>query len=469
MSIYTAVGLPRCLGERRIPRMNSSGFSWCRNALGWLSLLLAACGGTDAVVQPETEQLTLRSDVEPVRRAEDAMSGVFIPPYTECRDGVCTQVAISGCTEPGRYFPDYGSCDIVRTQRPVWPAPPAREPTSDDPRLSDPEFMKELAWVKEQIEASGCTCCHDNRAPGAVVGQWDIGREGIWLDTLSDPGLALFLGLADSSSLGAYPSQENFGFDRTLTGIPTTDTPRMKAFLKRELDRRGMTEEQARAVPPFGGPIYANRVADPEDCREGGFGIDPDSRVQFGATPARYVYVLADGSGNPGVPPNLDLPDGTIWRLDVQPSAAAVASGLRYGTTPPGSFQAFPERDRAPELERGKRYQLYALRDVGVPVANCYFTFGEPVEPAAAPAPAAGAAAPPPAAGSCEMDGFGAPCSADADCTCRAGYCAKMPGEAQGTCTVSGCKEEPSVCPSGYSCLDLSLFAPSLPSICNQP
>jgi hypothetical protein len=186
-------------------------------------------------------------------------------------------------------------------------------------------------------------------------------------------------------------------------------------------------------------------------------GVDPQLAVQFGAAPARYVYVLAEGSDNPGVPPNLDLPQGTLWRLDVLPSAAPVASGLRYGTTPAGSFQAFPERDEAPKLARGKRYQLYALRDVGLPVANCYFTFGDPV--VAAPA----------ATGTPETGSFGTSCQSDANCSAAANYCAKMPGQSSGTCTVTGCKERPSVCPSGYDCFDLSQFAAGLPSICTKP
>jgi hypothetical protein len=79
-------------------------------------------------------------------------------------------------------------------------------------------------------------------------------------------------------------------------------------------------------------------------------------------------------------------------------------------------------------------------------------------------------AAPAPAADSCELpdDGFGATCRVDADCPCRADYCALMPGQTQGTCTVRGCKQDASLCPAGYSCFDLSLFAPDLPSICTR-
>lgn len=424
--------------------------------------------GTEA--ESQSLGITLASDVAPIRRVEDAKSGVFIPPFVDCREGpegkVCTNVAVSGCTEPGKYYPDYASCQVVRTQRPFWPEPPAAEPKSDDPRLSDQAFMDELAWMTEQVEAAACTCCHDSRQNSGLTGQWDIHRGPIWLDTLSDGGLALFAGYADSSSLGAYPSAENHGFDRDQTGIPTTDTPRMQAFLRRELERRGISEAQAREVPPFGGPIYANRIKPPGSCQETGQGIDSELRVQFGGS-ARYVYVLEPRGENPGVPPNLDRPEGTLWRLDVLASAEPVASGVKYGTTPEGTFQAIPEKDRAPELKVGSTYQLYVLRDVGLPIANCLFTFGDAVEMPAASTPAE------PAAMSCNLpeDGFGAACkdgAASSDCTCKANYCALMPGQTQGTCTVTGCKQDPSVCPTGFSCFDLSVFSPDLPSICTK-
>src|SRR5262245_21186689 len=72
--------------------------------------------------------LVYASAVQPVTRAAQALPGTFIPPFEDCReplageapgsaDGrVCAKVAISGCTEPGGYFPDYASCDVVRTQ-----------------------------------------------------------------------------------------------------------------------------------------------------------------------------------------------------------------------------------------------------------------------------------------------------------------------------------------------------------------
>jgi hypothetical protein len=428
---------------------------------------------------PTSTQPRYRADITPVTSVDQALPGTFIPPYEDCRapkdgepagmgaDGkVCTHVMISGCTEPGRYFPDYASCDIVRTQRPFWEAPPASVPREDDPRLNDAAFMTELSWMTEQVAASGCTCCHDSRVGDGKVGQWDIHRGPIWLDTLSDTGLALFVGLADSSALGAYPAADNHGFDRDKTGIPTTDTARMQAFLRAEMERRGITEEEARAVPPFGGPIYANRIMESVACA--GQGIDPASQVVLGDAQARYVYVQEEAAQNPGVPPNGDLPEGTLWRLDVLASAAALKGPIPYGTTPEGSFQALPEATSAPQLESGKRYKLYALKDVGVPVANCIFTFGEPIAPKAETMqptqPAADAGAPV----ACAAEA--ASCTDNAGCSCaEANYCALMPGQTQGYCTATGCKDDPSVCPSGWSCFDLGAFGPDLPSICMKP
>jgi len=443
------------------------------------------CGdGDDEPSLPSTADAPiLRGDVQPVRRVADALEGVFIPPFVDCReplageqgagpDGeVCTNVAISGCTEPGKYFPDYAECAVVRTQRPYWPAPPAAEPKPDDPRLDDPAFMEELAWVSEQVGASGCTCCHDASAYPAA--QWDISRGPIWTDTLSDSGLALFTGLADSSVLGAYDPADNFGFDREATGIPTTDTPRMLAFLRAELERRGMTEDEAREVPPFGGPIYANSIAAPEACGAGE-GVDPDGVVHWNGGGARYVYVAREDAANPGVPPNLDMPEGTLWRLDVLASEPAVGSRLEYGSTPDGSFQARPAKKAAPALQRGERYLLTVLRDVGLPLASCVFEFGQdvavpeegPVEAPAEPIGDAGA--------ECSLpdDGFGAACSdavEHSECPCAADYCAVMPGQSEGYCTATGCNDDPSVCPEGWSCLDLSGFQPGAPAICLAP
>ncbi len=350
------------------------------------TLVLASCGDEDPASRASS--IPYRGDVTPVRNAEEALASVFIPPFEDCRDPkpgetgsgpngkVCTHVAINGCTEPGKYFPDYGRCEVVRTQRPFWEAPPYAEPDPNDPRLDDPAFMAELAWATEEVEACGCVCCHDSRSFGGKFGQWDIARGPIWIDTLSDSGLALFSGLADSSALGAFPAEQNHGFDRIQTGIPTSDTSRMKSFLQAEMARRAFTEEQARAVAPFGGPLYALTVTKPPACKIGESVSVTGSVHWLGGGKARYVYVPEEGTGNPGVPPNTDLPAGTIWRLDVLADQPALSSGILYGQTPDGTFQYLPDSTPAPALVRGQRYHLVVLDDPGLALANCEFTYG---------------------------------------------------------------------------------------------
>ena len=460
-------------------------------------LALAACGSEApaATTQPTTRaaavegspDLTYRSEVEPVTRVADAKPGVFIPGFRQCvppnpgdtgtgPDGkVCSNVSISGATEPGLYFADYASCDVVVRQRPYWSAAPAGITPADDPRLRDAAYMADMEWARAQIASTGCVCCHDGNA-GRPAAQWDIRAEGVWLDSLSDPGLALFAGFADSSVLGAYPAAENFGFDRTITGIPSTDSARMQRIMTAELARRGISEAQARAVPPFGGPIYTAQYAKPTRCKPGE-GVETDGRVLWQGGAARYVYVLAESASNPGVPPNLDLPEGTLWKLDVLASAAPLASGIVYGQTPAGSFQSYPDAQPAAALEEGKTYHLSVLKDVGLPIGNCLFTYGDAISEAPASAVDAGAPTLPAVdaggAAACTLAGgdaagFGAACKSNADCSCAASYCAVQPGTSEGYCTKTGCNEDASVCPSGYACFDLSRFAPGLPAFCSK-
>jgi len=50
---------------------------------------------------------------------------------------------------------------------------------------------------------------------------------------------------------------------------------------------------------------------------------------------------------------------------------------------------------------------------------------------------------------------LGKACSEDSACNCAAPYCAKMPGQMSGLCTVY-CEPDPDDCPEGYRCFDLS-------------
>ena len=127
--------------------------------------------------------------------------------------------------------------------------------------------------------------------------------------------------------------------------------------------------------PPIGGPLIDQMTHSLEACPEGD-GIDADGRIwwQSNDKPARYVYILEEGSGNPGVPPNFDTPEGTLWRLDVPHDGVPVRGGFHYGTVPEGRLQRVPASDLpAPTLESGRRYHLYVLYDVAVPLTRCVF------------------------------------------------------------------------------------------------
>ncbi len=326
------------------------------------------------------------TDDEPAPPPASAGSA-FVWPYQDCRDPVqgeppgagpngqvCTQIAISGCTEPGRDYADYGDCDVVRTQRPYWPANSPSLTDDDDPRLSDDAYLGELAWVTGEVTSCACGCCHTQQlAPNGPSGWFVDDEEGIWVDRVTDSGLALMAGWVDSSVLGAYAPAENNGFDRDHTAIPTTDVARLRAFFVAELGRRGVAPEDCGDRPGFGGPRYEQRVHEPEVCA-GSLGVTADGEVRWAGGDARYVYLLEAGSANPGVPPNLDLPEGTVWRIDVDPSARPVQSGIRLGEIPPGARQVVPAQGASPALEGGREYYLYVLYDVGVPLTRCLFT-----------------------------------------------------------------------------------------------
>jgi hypothetical protein len=316
-------------------------------------------------------------------------SGVFLPPTLTCQapsaddapnasgDEVCTWNAISACTEPGLKFADYASCDAVRSQRPYYPSDPEQTSDPNDPRLQDETFMQELAWVTEQIDACACGCCHTESLTPNGASLWDTEAGPIWTDTIPNEGVAMMAGLVDSTVFGAFPPADNNGFDRSQTGAPTTDIARMRAFFEREFWRRGNTVEDAQEIPPFGGPLVDQYYFEPSECRAGQ-GIDAQGSVWWSGARARYVYVLEEGSDNPGVPPNLDLPEGTIWKLATPPTGTPMTSGVPFGEVPDGAEQVFPVEGAPAALVEGQRYYLYAMIDVGLPIVRCTFTY--PIE-----------------------------------------------------------------------------------------
>jgi hypothetical protein len=329
----------------------------------------------------EPEQGIISTESFPL--PESLPGGIFIQPRLVCSapvagdepaagDSICTYTAISACTEPGRDFADYGRCDIVRTQRPYSAQPPVIQSDAADPRLDDPAFQTELEWVTSQVKACACVCCHSSELAPEGPSDWHLEASAIWTDSVSDDGVALLAGLVDSSSFGAYPPEQNFGFERVRTALPSTDPDRMKTFFLEEYLRRGNLESEAAAIPPFGGPLVTQATFEPRACA-GSIGVKADGTIRFTGS-ARYLYLLESGSANPGVPPNLDTPEGTIWRVDVAESAPALRGAVTYGRVPVGAAQRVPASGAPRALTVGEQVYLYTLADVGLPLTRCIAT-----------------------------------------------------------------------------------------------
>jgi hypothetical protein len=285
---------------------------------------------------------------------------------------VCTWNLISGSTEEGRSYADYGSCEIVYTNRPYYPLPAWEEPPIEDPRYHDLVWVAESTWVASQVRASACSCCHSDVAPSGSA-RWSIDSGVGWVDTMSEEALALFAGRTDSSTLGAFLPADNNGFDRLNSAMPTTDVTRMLAFFEGEIAHRQVTEAFISVLPDIGGPLILQRDFVPEACTEGE-GLDLYGNLAWTGGEARYLYVMDPGSENPGLPPNLDLPAGTLWRADVAYDVPAFPSGVAYGVLPAGAFQRYPETGAPAPLVSGQEYYLYVLGDVVIPRARCLFT-----------------------------------------------------------------------------------------------
>jgi hypothetical protein len=316
----------------------------------------------------------------------------FQPPVLVCKDPmageaagksangqVCTWQMISGATEPGRHFEQYADCSAVRTQRPYYGAPTNKDATRDDPRMNDPAYRAEVEWIKQEVRATACVCCHMSTAPQGPS-NWYVDQPGNFINGFYDRGLAMGAGWIDTVSFGAFPKEQNNGFSRAAPERPTdsifvtTDPARMKRFFEAELAYRGKTKADFAGQIYGAGPLDDQRLYMPKAC-ENGEGIDENGKISWSGGRARYVWVLEKGSVNPGVPPNLDMPMGTLWRFDVAPTAAqGIEAGVTYGVTPEGATQKFPASGAPTALTAGKEYYLYVLQDIALPITRCFFT-----------------------------------------------------------------------------------------------
>ena len=119
---------------------------------------------------------------------------------------VCTWEMISGATEEGRRFEDYASCDRVRTQRPYYAVGVRPEAGQADPRMDDPAYAAEVAWIKSQVQATACVCCHSTRAPEGSS-NWFVESGPNFINSFNNRGLAMGAGWVDTVGFGAYPKE----------------------------------------------------------------------------------------------------------------------------------------------------------------------------------------------------------------------------------------------------------------------
>ncbi|MDP2307470.1 MAG: hypothetical protein Q8P18_15695 [Pseudomonadota bacterium] len=336
----------------------------------------ANCEGNDEVAVLENPF------PQPVRVCVDPIDG---EPAGQSEGGqVCTWEVVSGATEDGRSFTDYAECDSVIRQRGFSAAEPDARSLEEDVRMGDTTYVADVDWVRTQIRAGACECCHAS-AKGVGAAVFDADVDGNLMNQFHDNGLAMGAGWIPTVGFGTYPPEENNGFWRSspenpnLSVIPTTDPDRIIAIFEAELEHRGLTPADFAGLTYGGaGPLDEQRAFVPDACSEEE-GVAPDGTIRWLPGRARYVYVMEADTITPTVPPNLDTPDGTLWRIDVPEDGAPVFSEtVVYGQVPAGLTQAWPASGAPEPLVEGRQYYLYASADVLFPISRCLFTAGDP-------------------------------------------------------------------------------------------
>ncbi len=346
--------------------------TWALVTCGSWLLLSVGCGSEANSAADAAPDAT----TAPPERASDN----FIMPEKFCPDDdpqQCFWNANGGCVAPGQVFAEHGECAVVRTQGIPWQRL-VRPPAAEEPRLADPAFARELAWVTEQVEACACTCCHDSRTGSANI--YDVNAGPSWVSAMTDRGLMMAAGIVNTDVLGAFEPGDNHGFDRYTTVFPTTDVARFQKFFRDELAHRGVPPSELEDVEPLGGPLTENSIDVTEPCAKD-TGVDASGTVHWRGGPIRYAWIMEADAANPGIPPNLDLPNGTLWYASVHHEADALTTGqLAYSATPSGATQMYPAAGESPQqLTPQTNYKLFLLRDHGVYLLeNCSFTYPIP-------------------------------------------------------------------------------------------
>lgn len=291
---------------------------------------------------------------------------------------VCTWEMISGATEEGRLFSDYAECNTVRQQRPYGPVPYNARYDVSDPRMDDPAYAEDVEWFRGQLRSAACVCCHDQQAPeGPSV--FDADAPGNVLNQLNDRGIAMGAGWVNTVGFGAYPPEDNNGFERADLDdpdhsiFPTTDMERMIAIFEREGAHRGLSREDYEGDTYGAGPLDTFRFYEPVPCTEEE-GVDAEGVLRWIPGRVRYLSILEPDAISPTVPPNLELPEGTHWRVTLNEGEDPLGSGtIRYGVVPSTMTQQFPASGKPKALTSGKKYYLHAMADVLTPISRCVF------------------------------------------------------------------------------------------------
>jgi len=153
------------------------------------------------------------------------------------------------------------------------------------------------------------------------------------------------------------------------------------AFFEAELAHRGRTKAEFADDVYGAGPLDVQLNYQPERCSDAE-GIGSDGVLRWLPGRARYIYVMEADTMSPTVPPNLDLPDGTLWRVDLPADGSPVSSGeVVYGEVPEGMSQVYPAEGAPQPLVDGKDYYLYVSADVLYPISRCIFTAGVDPKP----------------------------------------------------------------------------------------
>lgn len=217
--------------------------------LGQCPVLFQACETFLRGDFEATEACSDRVDdpLPPDESGDPAAVRMCVPPLAgepagQGADGeVCTLSSIQGCTEQGRNYADYASCEPTYA-RGYYPDVPAPDEGAD-PRLADPAYAAEVEWVRAQLSACSCVCCHQGSITPEGATIWDLELAGNFLNSMSPWGLAFMAGFVDSSILGSVPASENNGFARDRTGMPSTDPDRVLQFFTAELAARGYSPD----------------------------------------------------------------------------------------------------------------------------------------------------------------------------------------------------------------------------------